>query len=725
MKNFLKFLFLTVTSIFFINNVSFADGFNSVYTSDGIYVIAAGDRGNIFRSVNSGNTWAKSTEPSVNFKSVFTFGNNVWLTADNGKVYKSTTLSTLLTPYSTGVTTSINSIFFIDANTGFVCGDNGVVYKSVNGGLSWTLSNTGIASVKLNSISFKDSQNGIVVGENGKVYITSNGGSSWIAEIISTSRNLLDTKYYSDGIGIVGEWGTVFFKSTASTWNEVSTKINTDVRGISGRALNDIHVCGGGGFIRNNVNGSTGFSNFEQNPMLADLVDIVYFSNFGFAVSSLNEAIIRSTNGGISWELTAGTIASYSWVSKPGASGNFLGNNMSLHPTDRNTVYIAFGNRVYTSRNKGEDWVVVPGSAQIPTGTTPHSFFISPLDTNIWLVAIESQGGDRVYRTTNYGQSWTSIITQNFSNYGQPLEMDQNNPSVYYFTPDNGGFRKSTDNGATFTEISGNYPFRSPCDIIVKWGNSNVVFVADGITGTGQAKLFKSINAGVNWTLVHTAAASEIPSMCNTVFAPDIMWCTEWSGTNVYKSTDSGDTWVTNHSNQSMSGWGSDICREDPTMIITGSWGANAVMSLNSGETWINISTGLSGHGGGILIPDRGYILAHQGSNIYKLNVQYSVITAISENTISNVPKDFNLSQNYPNPFNPTTNIKFDIPKSGNVSLKIYNELGKEVNTLVNSFRNAGTYEINFDASALSSGIYFYKLESEGLTSTKKMLLIK
>ena len=724
MKNFFKFLFLVITSIFFINNTSSAEGFNSIHTPDGIYVIAAGDQGNIFRSVNSGNSWARYTEPSVNFKSVFTFSTNVWLTADNGKVYKSTTLSTLLTPYSTGVSTSINSIFFIDANTGFVCGDNGVIYKSVNGGLSWTLSNSGITSVKLNSISFKDLQNGIVVGENGKVYVTANGGTTWVPEIISTLRNLFDAKYYSDGIGIVGEWGTMFFKSTSSVWNQVFTKINTDIRGISGRSLDDIHVCGGGGFIRNNINGSTGFLNFEQNPMLADLVDIVYSNNNGYAVSSLNNAIIKTSNNGLSWELTAGAIASYNWVSKPGAGGNFLGNNMSLHPTDRNTVFIAFGNQVYRSRNKGEDWAVVPGAVQIPTGNTPHSFFVSPLDTNIWLVAIESSGGDRVYRTTNYGQTWTSIITQNFSNYGQPLEMDQNNPNVYYFAPDNGGFRKSTDNGATFTEISGNYPFRSPCDIIVMWDNSNVVFVADGITGSGQAKLYKSINAGVNWTLVHTAAASEIPSMCNTVFNNNIIWCTEWSGNTVYKSTDAGDTWTINHSN-SFSGWGSDICREDPTMMITGSWGAAAVMSLNSGVTWTNISSGLSGHGGGILIPDRGYILAHQGSNIYKLNVQYSVITAISENTISNIPRDFNLSQNYPNPFNPTTNIKFDIPKSGNVSLKVYNELGKEVNTLVNSFRNAGAYEINFDASGLSSGIYFYKLESEGLTSTKKMLLVK
>ena len=101
------------------------------------------------------------------------------------------------------------------------------------------------------------------------------------------------------------------------------------------------------------------------------------------------------------------------------------------------------------------------------------------------------------------------------------------------------------------------------------------------------------------------------------------------------------------------------------------------------------------------------------------------MITSISENTLTGIPDKFSLGQNYPNPFNPSTKIRFDVPNSGNVSLKVYNELGKEVSTLVNSFKNAGSYEINFDASVLSSGIYFYKLQSEGLSSTKKMLLVK
>ncbi len=93
MKKLFYFLSLAIAFLFLSKNISFADGFNSIHTSDGVYVIAAGDQGKIFRSVNGGNTWARYTEPSVNFKSVFTLGTNVWITADNGKVYKSTTSS--------------------------------------------------------------------------------------------------------------------------------------------------------------------------------------------------------------------------------------------------------------------------------------------------------------------------------------------------------------------------------------------------------------------------------------------------------------------------------------------------------------------------------------------------------------------------------------------------------------------------------------------------------
>jgi hypothetical protein len=89
------------------------------------------------------------------------------------------------------------------------------------------------------------------------------------------------------------------------------------------------------------------------------------------------------------------------------------------------------------------------------------------------------------------------------------------------------------------------------------------------------------------------------------------------------------------------------------------------------------------------------------------------------------IPSEFNLAQNYPNPFNPTTTIKFSVPKTSNVNLSVYDVLGKQVAILENGIKTAGTYSVTFDAVNLTSGIYFYKLETERGVITKKFTLVK
>jgi len=95
------------------------------------------------------------------------------------------------------------------------------------------------------------------------------------------------------------------------------------------------------------------------------------------------------------------------------------------------------------------------------------------------------------------------------------------------------------------------------------------------------------------------------------------------------------------------------------------------------------------------------------------------------EQTSSEIPEKFNLEQNYPNPFNPTTTISFSIPSSAFTSLKIYDLLGNEVATLVNEEKPIGSYEVNFNASTPSSGVYLYRLTAGSFTEMKKMILLK
>ncbi|MGA2667564.1 MAG: T9SS type A sorting domain-containing protein [Ignavibacteria bacterium] len=102
----------------------------------------------------------------------------------------------------------------------------------------------------------------------------------------------------------------------------------------------------------------------------------------------------------------------------------------------------------------------------------------------------------------------------------------------------------------------------------------------------------------------------------------------------------------------------------------------------------------------------------------------WGTITAVG-NTQNNIPTTYALKQNYPNPFNPTTIITYQLPKAGNVKLVVYDLLGREVKTLVNEFKTAGSFDVTFDASTLASGVYFYRLESGSFTDTKKLTLIK
>jgi hypothetical protein len=105
-------------------------------------------------------------------------------------------------------------------------------------------------------------------------------------------------------------------------------------------------------------------------------------------------------------------------------------------------------------------------------------------------------------------------------------------------------------------------------------------------------------------------------------------------------------------------------------------------------------------------------------------NQDLGLITGVTP-VSTQIPKEYKLSQNYPNPFNPVTKINYALPNSGFVTLKVYDMLGREVVKLISENKVAGNYSVDFNASNLTSGVYFYRLEVNGFIDTKKMLLIK
>ena len=103
----------------------------------------------------------------------------------------------------------------------------------------------------------------------------------------------------------------------------------------------------------------------------------------------------------------------------------------------------------------------------------------------------------------------------------------------------------------------------------------------------------------------------------------------------------------------------------------------------------------------------------------------YGLNTSTPIEDLKKIPDEFGLSQNYPNPFNPTTQINYSIPSAQKVNLKVYDELGKEVATLVNNEQAAGNYTVDFDASRFASGVYFYRIQAGSFNQIKKMILMK
>jgi len=161
-----------------------------------------------------------------------------------------------------------------------------------------------------------------------------------------------------------------------------------------------------------------------------------------------------------------------------------------------------------------------------------------------------------------------------------------------------------------------------------------------------------------------------------------------------------------------------------PRIIFIGT-DLGVYQSTDDGGSWASFNNGLPT----LSVFDLKYkeplgiiIAATHGRGCWTYNLPAAIgIKHIS----SDVPDKFKLFQNYPNPFNPTTNIKYQITNTSFVTLKVYDILGREAATLVNEKLQPGSYEVSFDGSNFSSGIYFYKLQAGNFTETRKMLMVK
>ena len=159
------------------------------------------------------------------------------------------------------------------------------------------------------------------------------------------------------------------------------------------------------------------------------------------------------------------------------------------------------------------------------------------------------------------------------------------------------------------------------------------------------------------------------------------------------------------------------------TNVFDGTWEHDILHSTDNGDHWSVVSAGLPDVAVPFLVASPTDLYAGTWENGVWRRPLSEMMTSV-ENTRTNVPMRFTLCQNYPNPFNPSTTITYELPKSTEVKLSVYDILGREVSVLVNERRNAGVHEVKLDAAGLASGVYFYRLQAGSFVDTKKFLLV-
>jgi photosystem II stability/assembly factor-like uncharacterized protein len=409
-----------------------------------------------------------------------------------------------------------------------------------------------------------------------------------------------------------------------------------------------------------------------------------------------------------------------------------------IYFVDANTGWAVGDSVVVKSTNGGVNWVqqylYYPGGAVLRavkfinqnTGFTGGGDFTS-----------EYTHAQYLFKTTNGGINWNIIWNPINTYLGWINNIIIINESIMYVTLYGsvevftlGGFYKSTNGGQNFVCClsGGGHSSLFFINENTGWTTSNST---SDMVESRRSKIFKTNNGGLNWITQYRDSGAYSASITKIQFFNEFTGYaigSKYSNKTVfYKTTNGGTIWDTitynNHNkNYSMyflnpnTGW------------ISGSYypdSASIAYTTNAGLSWQKQFRNYTYSASRLIFVNNltGWAtLGYNSSNI--LRTTTGGVTFVN-NISSEIPNKYSLYQNYPNPFNPNTNIKYQILKNEYVSLKVFNILGKEIATLVNEKQSPGTYEISFDGKDLSSGIYFYKLETNGFSDTKRMILLK
>lgn len=546
------------------------------------------------------------------------------------------------------------SVFFTDALIGYVC--DGTVYKTLNGGVSWyNLQLTSIADVF-----FHNNIIGYAVGKNDQILKTIDGGGSWqVQSTGQTSNKFNDVLFLTESVGFIAggkanaPYTGVIYKTTNGgvIWNAVLTHApDVEFRGIdfvnamTGFAVGGNETASNGVIYKTNNGGET----WIQWGIVNKDLNAVYFASeqIGYAVGE-DGMILKTINGGVVWNTQVSS------TTKDIHSVHFLMENLGYTAGESGNVQKTQNGGVFGPPFGISGKVILPGGQAVTSGYVRALKYNAGTNTiQILDEAIIQSNGD--YVLPNIGIDSVDVMAY-------PNDEDEDNPLVPAFVP-------------TYYGV-GNQP-------TIHWTESNTLYPTGNLFNV-NVTVYPVNNTG--GSLFIGGGVYKAPP--NVVVLP---------GSIVYAM-----------SGNDFKGYG-----------ISGSNGLYDVDLLSNGNYR--------------MICDRfGYHSAERnvtlGSvSLDTINFYMTDIGIIGIEPIgSQIPKAFNLDQNYPNPFNPVTNINVDIPKSAYVKLAVYDMLGRELEVLVNENLQAGSYKVTWNAVKYSSGIYFYKVVSSDYVATKKMILVK
>jgi hypothetical protein len=359
------------------------------------------------------------------------------------------------------------------------------------------------------------------------------------------------------------------------------------------------------------------------------------------------------------------------------------------------------------------------------TGGSNWAPFTSGL-TSSYIYSLAVQGtdlfagtsGDGVFRSTDRGATWTHTYLT--TGYVYCLALSETN----LIAGTGGGAYLSTDRGASWT---------APDPGLSGTPNAFLVYGKNLFAGTGGGGIFLSTNNGTSWAksdsgLPFSSFVSSLAA-CGTIIFAGIMLPVFPPADVVYSSSNSGRNWARADSGFLGSFTVSTFAVYGTNLFAGVSDhfhppGGGVYVSSNNGTSWTAVNTGLQPKEAVLsLIVSGTSLFAGTNDGVWRRPLS-EMVTGV-EMSSTEVPEMFELEQNYPNPFNPSTTIKYELPRTSQVSLTVFDILGREVSVLVNDRRDAGVYEVKFDGSNLASGVYFYRIQAGDFTQTKRLLLLK